>query len=187
MTVSDPAAPPRDPPDGAESARHRRARGGFRRTAVAVALVVLGVVVVRTQFIDLLRVSSDSMSPTLCRGDTVMVIRLHPGTDIARNDIVTIRDPRSGDEVIKRVVAVAGQTISIEDSFLTIGGTPVDEPWVDHRTIDGVYFGPVTVPAGAVFLMGDHREVSIDSRHYGAVPTTDIDGRLLTALFGGCD
>lgn len=148
--------------------------------------VVLGVLVIRTQWVDLLTVSSDSMSPTLCVGDTVLLSRLHAGATIAHDDIVTFRDPDNGAEAIKRVVGLAGEKVSIVDGQLTIDGRPVDEPWVDQRSIDGVYFGPVTVPAETVFLMGDHREISIDSRHFGAVPVADLDGRLLTTVFGGC-
>ncbi|MEP6979502.1 MAG: signal peptidase I [Nakamurella sp.] len=182
--MTDPAAelPERDL--GREPGRVRRQ--ARRRGALAAAVVVLGVVVARTQLIDLLTVSSDSMSPTLCVGDTVVLTRLPAGSDINHDDIVTFRDPDSGAEAIKRVVGLAGEKVSIEDAQLTIDGRPIDEPWVDHRTIDGVYFGPVTVPAGAVFLMGDHREVSIDSRHFGAVAIGDLDGRLLTSVFGGC-
>ncbi len=153
---------------------------------VAVAAVLLAVLLIRTQWVELLRVSSDSMSPTLCIGDIAVLTRLHAGAEIGHNDIVTFDDPATGARAIKRVVGLAGEKVAIEDAQLAIDGRIVDEPWVDHRTIDGVYFGPVTVPAGTVFLMGDHREVSVDSRQFGAVPVADLRGRLLTTLFGGC-
>src|SRR6476469_447331 len=157
-----------------------------RLTAAGVALAALAVVVVRWQFVDVATVSSDSMAPTVCTGDTVLIARLdHPST-VGVDDIVTFVSPQDGAETIKRVVAVPGQSVAIHDAELVVDGRTVDEPYVDHASIDGVYFGTVIVPAGTVFVMGDHRETSIDSRAYGPVPLGDIDGRLLWDLSWGC-
>ena len=150
-----------------------------RLTAAGVALAALAVVVVRWQFVDVATVSSDSMAPTVCTGDTVLIARLdHPST-VRVDDIVTFVSPQDGAEAIKRVVAVAGQTVAIQDALLVVDGRTVDEPYVDHASIEGVYTATVTVPDGMVFVMGDHRETSIDSRAYGPIPTTVINGRLL--------
>ena len=163
----------------------RRPHRESRWPLVALGSVALVVAVLRLAVFDLLTVASDSMSPTLCVGDTVLLQRLH-GAAVAPGDVVTFADRTSGDELIKRVAAVGGQRIAIEDAVLTVDGVVVDEPWVDHRTIDGVYFGPVTVPPGTVFVLGDHREVSIDSRAFGPVPVERLDARLLTTLGSRC-
>jgi signal peptidase I len=76
--------------------------------------------------------------------------------------------------------------VAIRDAELVVDEQRVDEPYVDHASIDGVYFGPVTVPAGSVFVMGDHRETSIDSRSYGPIRLGDLDGRLLLRFGPGC-
>ena len=76
--------------------------------------------------------------------------------------------------------------VAIKDAELFVDEHRVDEPYVDHASIDGVYFGPVTVPAGSVFVMGDHRETSIDSRSYGPIRAADIDGRLLLRVGPQC-
>lgn len=156
-----------------------------RRTPAVVGSVVLAAVVLRVGVLDVTTVSSDSMSPTLCVGDTVLLARTHGGA-VHTSDIVTFRDPDRGTEMIKRVVAVAGQNVAIVDGVLTIDGTRIDEPWVDQRTIDGLYFGPVAVPEGTVFVLGDHREISIDSRAYGPVPLDRIDARLIGVPFSDC-
>jgi len=156
-----------------------RTRRRSRLTVLGVALAALVVVIVRWQFLDVATVSSDSMAPTVCTGDTVLVARLdHTGT-VGVDDIVTFTSPQDGGQTIKRVVAVAGQSVAIHDAELVVDGRTVDEPYVDHASIDGVYFGTVTVPEGTVFVLGDHRETSIDSRAYGPIPTTVINGRLL--------
>jgi signal peptidase I len=163
-------------------------RGRVRRRlqfAAAAALVVASVFDVRTQFVDLHTVASDSMSPTVCVGDTVVVSKLH-GDDVSVDDIVTFRNPEGTDDMIKRVVAVAGQQVRVADAELLVDGVRIDEPWVDHRSIDGLYFGPVTVPDGSVFVLGDHREVSIDSRHFGPVAVDALDSRLVGTLFSHC-
>lgn len=148
--------------------------------------VLAAVVVIRTWFLDVVTVSSDSMAPTVCTGDVLLVARLADGNAVQDNDIVTFTSPEDGAQTIKRVVGTAGQTVVIKDAELFVDGRKVDEPYVDHASIDGVFTPTVTVPAGTVFLMGDHRETSIDSRVYGPVPTSAIDGRLLFTIWSGC-
>lgn len=154
--------------------------------AGAVCVAVATVVVVRTQFLDIASVSSDSMAPTVCTGDTVLLARLHDGRAVDVGDIVTFPSPQDGTSTIKRVVALGGQQVAIRDAELVVDEHQVDEPYVDHASIDGVYFGPVTVPDGSVFVMGDHRETSIDSRNYGPIRAADIDGRLLLRVSPQC-
>src|SRR4051794_14795031 len=158
----------------------------WRVAAAAVTVVVVTAVIVRTQFLDTVTVSSDSMRPTVCTGDTLLISRKH-GDDSAKiGDIVTFPSPGNGERAIKRVVAVAGQSVVIKDADLLVDGRPVVEPYVDHASIDGVYTATVVVPAGTVFVLGDNREISIDSRAYGPIPTAMIDGRLLGKLSSAC-
>jgi signal peptidase I len=159
---------------------------GLATAAVLIAAVLIGVVVLRTQVLDTVTVTSDSMSPTVCTGDTVLLQRLDGEAGVRVDDIVTFPHPQDGGRVIKRVVALAGQSVAIADALLLVDGAVVPEPYVDHSTIDGVYFGPVTVPDGAVFVLGDRRENSIDSRAYGSIPTSALDGRMLWDLTPAC-
>ncbi len=152
----------------------------------AVALVVAVVVIVRIEFLDTVTVSSDSMSPTLCTGDVLLVARHSDGSSVEDGDIVIFTSPQDGAQTVKRVVGTAGQTVAIKDAELYVDGTRVDEPYVDHASIDGVFTPTYTVPPGAVFLMGDHRETSIDSRVYGPISTDLIDGTLLWKLWSKC-
>ncbi len=160
----------------------------MRWTAVgaSVAAVVIAVVVIRTQFIDTVTVSSDSMAPTVCNGDTIVVQRLGGGDDVEVDDIVTFTGPVDGQPTIKRIVAVAGQSVAIKDAGLFVDGHEIAESYVDHATIDGVYAPTVTVPQGHVFVLGDHRETSIDSRVFGPLSTQAINGRLLFTLWSDC-
>jgi signal peptidase I len=176
-------APPLRRP--ARAAAYQDRHVGWRFLAALVA-TLLAVALIRTQVIDVVRVSSDSMAPTLCAGGSALVSKIRSGSSVQVDDIVTFASPTDGTETIKRVVAVAGQSVAIEDAQLVVDAQVVNEPYVDHATIDGVYFGPVRVPAGSVFLMCDHREVSIDSRVFGPVPLADLDGRLSLPLLHSC-
>ncbi|GAA1828826.1 signal peptidase I [Microlunatus capsulatus] len=156
------------------------------RAVVAVVAVLGGVAGARLSVLDPVRVSSGSMEPTVCTGDVVVVNHLAPRGGVDRGDVVTFASPVDGTEQIKRVVAVAGQQVGIADALLVVDGRVVAEPYVDPATIDGVYFGPVLVPEGTVFVMGDARELSVDSRAFGPVPLDAVDGRLSGRLWSSC-
>jgi len=161
-----------------------RTRRRWARPLVVGLLAVLGVVVlVRSFLLSWYPVVSDSMAPTVDRGDIVIVDKfLWRLGDLMHGDVVTFTDPHNGDLLIKRVVGLPGDRVSIEDAILRVNGTLVPEPYVDHSRIDGLYFGPVVVPPDHVFLLGDNRFTSIDSREYGAVPMESLTGRYLRTI-----
>lgn len=126
--------------------------------------------------LQLMRVDSGSMAPTLGAGDLVVVDRADP--DVALGDVVTAESPDDGTLLVKRVVGMGGDTVGIEDGVLVVDGAAVCEPAIDPALIDGSWFGPVTVPEGHVFLLGDHRDGSIDSRLFGTVPLSAVSGEV---------
>jgi signal peptidase I len=111
------------------------------------------------------------MEPTLRPGNVVLTLRHLPGLHdpIHRRALVTARDPLTGAMLVKRVVALGGDTVGIADGRLVVNGRPTREPFVDHGMVDGRYFGPLRVPPGSVFLLGDNRANSRDSREFGAI------------------
>jgi signal peptidase I len=162
-----------------ESARRPRLAFGV------VAGLLLMTAVARWGFLETVTVSSDSMAPTVCTGGIVL-LETPPRGGVEVDDIVTFPSPVDGAPTIKRVVGLAGQTVAIEDARLVVDGAVVPEPYVDHASIDGVYYGPVTVPPDTVLVLGDHRENSVDSRTFGPVPLSDISGRGLVTLWSSC-
>jgi signal peptidase I len=147
---------------------------------VPIALVVLAAGLLFS--IEPVRVRADSMQPTLRSGDEVLVDRLslalrspHRGEIVVANAPVGL--------VVKRVAAVGGDTVGIEDGVLVVNGHAEQEGYVDYASIDGSYFGPVRVAPGAVFLLGDNRGNSEDSRDFGAVPEDDVVGRVLVRVW----
>lgn len=153
-------------------------------TAIAVGalLAVAGL----TGTLSIATVESDSMAPTYCPGGRVVVWSPGASSGAERGDVVTARDPRAPGTLLKRVAAVEGQRVEVRDGVLFLDGRPVQEPYVDQRTVDGTYFGPVVVPDGDVFLLGDGREHSVDSREFGAVERADLTGKVLFGFGGTC-
>ena len=136
-------------------------------------------------------VGSGSMEPTLhgcqgCTNDRVLINKLaYDLKEPERGDIVLFRDPEGGAEpLIKRVVGLPGDRIVVRHGTLVLNGEPRNEPYVVNRAcVEGVpktcSFGPVTVSEGHVFVMGDNRASSYDSRFFGPVPEDSLIGEAL--------
>lgn len=151
-----------------------------RSLAVAFAvLLLLGAVAVIPY-----RVEQRSMSDTLVPGDLVLVDKLLPrigGYD--RGDIVIFEAPGTwGDELhapyVKRVVALAGETVSFADGAVLIDGTVLDEPYASGPTLPIGETGTWTLREGELFALGDNRGDSIDSRVFGPIRVSSVIGRV---------
>jgi signal peptidase I len=153
-----------------------------RRNAPLVlgVVAVLAVLALRAFVAEPFRIPSESMAPALQPGDQALVTKV--GTP-ARGDLVAFHAPRTGELLLKRVVAVGGDTVGLEDGVLVVNGRQVREPFVNHKAIDSVYFGPVRVKPGSFFAMGDNRANSEDSREFGAVRDSRIIGRAVARVW----
>jgi signal peptidase I len=154
--------------------------------AVAIAVALL----IQQYLVKPYRIPSESMENTLLIGDRVLVDRISwRFTDPARGDIVVFHSPNPGPVLIKRIIGMPGDTISLKDGAVYINGVKLNEPYV--RTIAGKpepsdpfdnglpwsLQQPYKVPAGSYFLMGDNRTNSGDSREFGPVPRSQFVGR----------
>jgi len=155
---------------------------------LVLAVALLGGLVVRTLVLRPLTVSSTSMEPTLCPGDRVLVDLWGPDVgDLTRGDLVALRPGRSEVPVVKRVVGLPGDEVAIRDALLYVNGRRIDEPYVDHKAIDALFYGPVVVPADRFLVLGDARAASIDSRVYGPVPSDRLIGTIAMRVpLGDC-
>lgn len=156
-----------------------------RVLTVVLALAVLAaLLVVRATLAVPVRISSASMLPTFAAGDVVLTSRHAPGLDdLHLGDLVVFTSPEDGERALKRVLGLPGDVLVIKDSVLYVNEKVVDEPYVDHAAIDAYYSKTYQVPRGTVFLLGDNRGNSIDSRDYGPVAVDDVQGRVLFRLW----
>lgn len=159
----------------------RPARQGFRgRTITTAVLLAASLLASRLWLVEPVTVSSESMEPALPRGSMVLIFKPGPVLgQVKAGDLVVFTSPDDGNSAVKRAIAFGGQTVAIEDSVLVVDGVQQAETGIDHSRIDGTYFGPVTVPAGHVFVLGDNRAGSIDSRTYGSVPLESLQATVL--------
>jgi signal peptidase I len=127
-------------------------------------------------------VGSESMVPTLEVWDRVLINKLAYDLDEPeRGDIVLFRSPDGGeDPLIKRIVGLPGDTIEVRHDRLFVNGEPRREPYVndEYRKLQTSY-GPLEVPSDHVFVMGDNRGNSQDSRVFGPVPEENLIGEAL--------
>lgn len=122
-------------------------------------------------------IRGDSMKPTLCNGEVAVYTRIP--LEYKRGDVVSIKIP-SGEYYVKRVIAVEGETIDMESGNVYIDGILLEEPYTVGKTYEqkGIVRFPYTLREGQIFVMGDNREASMDSRSFGVVGTAQIKGKL---------
>ena len=150
----------------------------------AVALITIGL---RLFVFVPYEIPTGSMEDTIMPGDMVFSEKIsYYLRSPERGDIVTFADPEvAGRTLIKRVIATEGQTVDLVDGKVVVSGVELDEPYTSgresyplSRTAIGVDVSfPYTVPAGHVWVMGDNRTASQDSRYFGAIPLNSISGR----------
>jgi signal peptidase I len=161
-------------------------RARLQRAAIGAALLTVPVAVVVNKFVLTPRyIPSGSMEPTIQVQDRVLVDKLtFHLTGIDYGDIVEFTTPQvPGGPVLKRVIGLPGDTIECRAGTVYRDGAALDEPYVDSTDSTEDCGAPVTVPPGNLFVLGDHRLVSQDSRVWGPIPEEAVDGRLLTRIW----
>lgn len=178
------------------------------RETLTLAMLIVGILAARSTFADHYHVPSGSMENTLLIGDRVFVdkrayglrvpfttMRITSGDRVRRGDVVIFDSPRDGKRLIKRIVAVGGDEVLIQNGHLAINGVwlaSAENPETENiggKTValnlaDGG--GPrwqETVAEGTVLAIGDHRGSSLDSRFLGVIPEDDIYGRAVAVYY----
>ncbi len=165
----------------------------FRRPVTpGLAVLIIGaIVVLRLWVVETAIVDGQSMEPTFHSGDRVLVLKaLAP----RRFDILVLREPGSRDIVIKRLLGMPRDTVSmvprpasIGESEVLIGSQlyidsqPYEEPYADSLLPRAL--PPTRVPVDSYFVMGDNRDLSTDSRHYGPVPADGVQGVAVAVVY----
>ena len=179
-------------PSGPQPDSDTRRSSSPLRGALEWVLILLGAVavafVIKTFLFQAFYIPSVSMEPTLKVQDRVIVNKLsYDFHDVHRGDIVVFKSPPGEEtntvkDLIKRVIALPGETVEARDGHILINGQPLTEPYLR----DGVTTGqmePHKVPPGHVWVMGDNRPNSKDSRYFGAIDEHLIVGRAFVRVW----
>lgn len=195
LVDTDASAPTADPAPADEDDNRLLSPGAraFFDWILVVGIALFVAIVVRTFVLAHYQVEGQSMFSTLHPGDRVFVnklsYRLH---DPNRGDVVVLHELTGSTErdLIKRVIALPGETIEIDGCEVFIDGFRLDEPYLDPSVVnDGGWceYGPTDVPADHVFVMGDNRNHSSDSRSLGPIPEDDLVGRAFVVFWPKSD
>ena len=199
-----------------------RLRRSIKQHVAPLLLIVLLVTSFRSAIADWNVVPSGSMNPTIVEGDRIFVNKLAFGLRVPytslhlaqwseprRGDVIVFHSPADGVRMVKRVVGLPGETISMVDNLLYIDGQPANIALTPAGVAGGRIFAtekltgvgiahpiivtpalparrsfaPVTVPAGHYFVLGDNRDNSGDSRYFGCVPRGGITGRSSRVIY----
>jgi signal peptidase I len=174
-------------------------RSRIRENAEAILIAIVIALFIRTFVVQAFKIPSGSMKPTLQIGDHILVNKFIYGVKIPylNTVLLPVKDPQRGDIVvfkfpldprkdfIKRVIGIPGDVVEIHDKAIYINRQRLNHDvgvYSDPHVIAGNLrprdnLGPITVPKGALFVMGDNRDESFDSRFWGFVPLRDVSGK----------
>jgi signal peptidase I len=161
---------------------NNKAAADWAKTVIPALLLAL---FARTYVAQAYNIPSGSMENTLLIGDHVLVEKISRLMGPPRRGEIVVFKSHIEDKIlIKRVIGLPGETIALRAGVVNINGVPLAEPYLhpgDFAAPSGAPrdFGPAKVPEGNVFVMGDHRDNSLDSRMFGPVALALIQGRAL--------
>lgn len=214
MPPETPARAPRPPASSPSTSLWR----AVREVAIVLVTAIVLSLVVRTFFVQAFYVPSQSMENTLLPSDRILASKITTNlSGVKRGQIVVFKDPGSwlpttpapttaplrrglefiglvpsaeGDDLVKRVIGVAGDQIACCDTSgrIVLNGVPLDEPYLKPGTSTDQLQFDVTVPANSIFVMGDNRPESADSRYHlnendGGVPVDNVVGRVFVNVW----
>ena len=211
-------------PEGTADADAKAPDSGLMEWIKSLGVAVVLFVVIRTFILQTFVITSGSMEDALLVGDFLIANRAAVGvripwthtripgySSVRRGDILVFDPPHEPDlKLVKRLIGVAGDTVSMKDGVLAINGQPQDEPYVKHRNPAGDYpdprmvwqteylvdtvpkatyrptrdnWGPLVIPEDRYFMLGDNRDTSLDSRYWGLLEGWRLEGRVSFIYF----
>lgn len=162
-----------------------------REYAEALIVAVLLALVIRTFVVQAFKIPSGSMLPTLQIGDHILVNKfIYHFEPIHRGDVIVFKYPQDESrDFIKRVIGLPGETLEIRGRQVLTNGVPLKEPYAVYadgslaRVLERERLGPILIPPGKLFMMGDNRDHSLDSRVWGFLDIHKVKGKAFIVYF----
>ena len=153
--------------------------GEIRTWGRDIFFAALTAVLIVVFVVQPVKVEGTSMQPHLSDQERIFVNKfIYHFSGVDRGDVVVFWYPRDETKsLIKRIIGLPGETVEIRSGLVLVDSEPLVEPYLDPDFIDRLSFGPVLVPEGSYFVLGDHRDSSNDSRNWGPVPAIKIFGK----------
>lgn len=207
-TPAEPVAP--EPAEATEKRRSRRQLPFWLEFPLLIMIALVVAIVIKTFLFQAFYIPSSSMENTLNVNDRVLVNKItYSIGDISRGDVIVFDDPRGGfeqpdetvvqsairnlfesiglatprSEFIKRVIGLPGDVVEGIDGGVVVNGQALDEPYLKEPSQPIAPFGPVEVPPDSLFVMGDNRGASQDSRVFGPIPVEDVVGKAFVIIW----
>ncbi|HIU12093.1 MAG TPA: signal peptidase I [Candidatus Onthocola stercorigallinarum] len=140
-------------------------------------LIIIAVILIRTFIITPVRVDGASMDQTLEDGQILLLYKL---ANVDYGDIVVLDEEKEGEIIIKRIIGMPGDTVSIRDNTIYVNGEEVEEDYAYGETSD---YEEITLDDDEYFILGDNRPISKDSRYFGPVKEDEIIGKIIFRLW----
>lgn len=150
----------------------------YIKEVIPYLIIILVVLIIRTFIVTPIIVEGESMAPTLDGGE-IMILKKYD-TSYERFDIVVVNKSVEGDNLIKRIIGLPGETIRYRNKKLYINDKVIED---EYGYGDTGNFKEITLGDNEYFLMGDNREISLDSRSLGVIKNTEIEGTVGIILF----
>lgn len=185
------------PRKGKRSDSHKKDVAMEWAKSIVIALILA--LITRATVVQAFRIPTESMKETLLRGDFLLVnkfiygskipftdLRLPRVRDPKRGDVIVFRHPTEQKDYIKRCIGLPGDTVEIKNDVVYVNGAAVEEP---YKLLETNYvghlrnYGPVKVPEGKLFMMGDNRHNSSDSRMWGMLDQGYLKGKAMVIYF----
>lgn len=201
---------------GKDEPRHARPSSFLRELPILIGIALVLAILIKTFIVQAFYIPSGSMEPTLETGDRVLVNKVvYDLRDVHRFDVIVFSNPHlaerssrgpigtffhwlgeglglagtANEDYIKRVIGLPGETIEIRDHTVYANGEPLDEPYLTAEARASMLdYGPVEVPAGCYFVLGDDRGHSGDSRFgLGFIPADEVVGEAFVIVWPPSD
>jgi signal peptidase I len=199
-TETVPGAREREKPAPKSAAARRKTRRTIIEWAILLGSALVIALLIKTFLFQAFYIPSESMKPTLNVGDRVLVNKMsYRAHDVNRGDIVVFETPPRAEDangtikdLVKRVIGLPGETVETHDGVVFVNGRQLEEPYLQQgvktcslnsapgRCVD---IAATPLPSGDVFVMGDNRSASKDSRAFGAIKESSIVGRVFVRIW----